>query len=312
MTMATLPDQNEVLGYLERLSNRGRWGADDQRGTLNLITPSVRRAAAALVVEGVSISCAQQVVTAHQDENLFGPPQRLLLLSHRARFGEITMEAFGAYLGLVYHGPTVTHLDSLCHYSCGGEFYNGVSVDSMHFVAGATSHAVTNAADGILTRGVLLDVPALKDTQWLEPATAVFPEDLEAAEARQGVTVREGDALLLYTGYISRKRAVGPTSMQRGYAGYHAACLPWFHRRGVAIVGSDAGNDVVPSGYPNFELPIHTIGLSRMGLWLLDACDLEGLVATYRKLGRSEFLLTLNPLPLEGGTGSPVNPVATF
>jgi kynurenine formamidase len=310
--MATVPSEDEVIGYLERLSNRGRWGADDQRGTLNLVTPEVRRAAAALVVEGISVSCAQEVVSEHQEENLFGPPQRLILLSHKASFGDRSMEAFGAYLGLVYHGATVTHLDSLCHYSCGGEFYNGTPTDRIHFVAGATSHAVTAASDGVLTRGVLLDVPALLGIDWLEPGTAVLPEHLEGAERRQGVKVGTGDALLLYTGYVRRKRDLGPTSMERGYPGYHAACLPWLHERGVAIVGSDAGNDVVPSGYAGFQLPIHVIGLSRMGLWLLDACDLEAVTETCLSLGRSAFLLTLNPLRLAGGTGSPVNPIATF
>ncbi len=309
--MTTVPDEKDVLGYLERLSNRGRWGADDQRGTLNLITPPVRRAAAALVVEGISVSCSQEIVSSYQEENMFGSPQRLMLLSHKGPFGDRPMEAFGAYVGLVYHGATVTHIDSLCHYSCDGEFYNGTSTDHVDFVAAATSHAVTNASDGVLTRGVLLDLPALLGVDWLEPGTAVFPEHLDAAAARQGVQVREGDALLMYTGYIRRKRELGPTSMERGYAGFHAACLPWFHERGVAIIGSDTGNDVVPSGYP-FQLPVHTIGLSRMGLWLLDACDLEALVDTSRSLGRAAFLLTLNPLRLAGGTGSPVNPIATF
>lgn len=309
--MTTTPDEHEVLGYLERLSNRGRWGAEDQLGTLNHITPDVRRAAAALVVEGVSVSCAQEVVSSHQEENLFGAPQRLVLLSHHGPFGDTTMEAFGAYVGLVYHGPTVTHLDSLCHYSCSGEFYNGVTTDHVDFAAGATSHAVTNAGDGVLTRGVLLDIPGTLGIDWLEPGTAIAPEHLDAAQERQGVQVRAGDAVLAYTGYVERKRRVGPTSMERGYAGYHAACLPWFHERDVAIIGSDTGNDVVPSGY-SFQLPIHVIGLSRMGLWLLDACDLEALVSTCRELSRHEFLLTVNPLRLEGGTGSPVNPVATF
>jgi kynurenine formamidase len=221
------------------------------------------------------------------------------------------MEAFGAYVGLVYHGATVTHLDSLCHYSCAGELYNAVSTDRVDFVAGATSHAVTVAADGVLTRGVLLDIPSLLGADWLEPGTAIVPEHLDGAEARQGVSVRAGDALLAYTGYVARKREHGPTSMAEGYAGFHASCLPWLHERGVAVLGSDTGNDVVPSGY-SFQLPIHVIGLSRMGLWLLDACDLEALVDACRTRDRFEFMLTLNPLRLEGGTGSPVNPVATF
>jgi kynurenine formamidase len=307
----SVPDEATVLAYLDTLSNRGRWGPDDQLGTLNLVTPEVRRAAAALVVEGVSVSCAQEIVSAHQEENLFGPPQRLLLLSHKGPFGDRSMEAFGAYVGLVYHGATVTHLDSLCHYSCAGELYNAVSTDRVDFVAGATSHAVTVAADGVLTRGVLLDIPSLLGADWLEPGTAIVPEHLDGAEARQGVSVRAGDALLAYTGYVARKREHGPTSMAEGYAGFHASCLPWLHERGVAVLGSDTGNDVVPSGY-SFQLPIHVIGLSRMGLWLLDACDLEALVDACRTRDRFEFMLTLNPLRLEGGTGSPVNPVATF
>ncbi|MGH9030701.1 MAG: cyclase family protein [Acidimicrobiia bacterium] len=309
--MVYVPDGEEVLGYLDGLSNRGRWGADDQRGTLNLITPEVRRAATALVVEGISVSCSQEVVGSHQEESLFGAPQRLVLLSHKGRFGAGSMEAFGAYIGLVYHGPTVTHLDSLCHYSFDGEFYNGTTTDHVDFVEGATSHAVTNASDGVLTRGVLLDIASLMGVDSLEPGTAVLPEHLDAAETRQGVEVGQGAALLIYTGYVRYKREVGPTSMERGYAGFHAACLPWFHERGVAIVGSDTGNDVVPSGY-EFQLPVHVVALSRMGLWLLDACDLEGLVETCRRLDRADFLLTMNPLRLAGGTGSPVNPVATF
>ena len=311
-TTTRVPDELEVMGYLDSLSNWGRWGTDDQRGTLNLVTREVRRAAAALVTEGVSVSSALEIVNEQQPEDIFGPAQRLMLMSHRGPAGDREMEAFGTYVGFVPHGATITHLDALSHYSCDGRFYNGVPVETMHWATGATSHSVTAASDGVLTRGVLLDVAATRGAEWLEPGTPVFPSDLEAAEARQGVTVGEGDALLMRTGYAARRRTVGPTSMQAGYAGYHAACLPWFHARGVAIVGSDAGNDVVPSGYERLPLPLHTVGITALGLWLLDVCDLEALAAACRELDRSTFLFTLNPLRLAAGTGSPVNPVATF
>jgi kynurenine formamidase len=141
----------------------------------------------------------------------------------------------------------------------------------------------------------------------------VSPSDLEAAEDRQGVRVDEGDVLLLRTGYGRKVRDQGPDEVAKvGRAGWHAACLPWLHERGVAMIACDTAQDAIPSGYPALRNPIHAVGIVAMGLWLLDNCDLEGLAQNCDGLGRWEFLFTLAPLRWVGATGSPANPIATF
>jgi kynurenine formamidase len=178
---------------------------------------------------------------------------------------------------------------------------------------GARHNAVTAAAQGIATRGVLLDVARLRGVDWLEPGEGVFPDELDAAEARAGVRVGRGDAVLLRTGYGRKKRERGPDRVQDvGRAGWHAACLPWLRERDVALIGADTAQDVHPCGYPGFRSPVHAIGIVAMGLWLLDNCDLEPLAEACARAGRCEFMLQVNPLRLAGVTGSPVNPIALF
>jgi kynurenine formamidase len=324
--MPDAPSEDEVLGYHKSLSNWGRWGTDDQLGTINLITPEKRRAAASLVTEGINVSCAWDLSTMPQVGDMFGPVQRHMLMTgeglndehrvvplHPVPGMDMSRQAGAAeYFGCVFHGVTITHIDALSHMFWDGTAYNGVPGALVNAMFGATSLAVTALRDGISTRGVLLDIPAARGVDWLEPATGVFPEDLEAAEAAQGVRVEEGDVVLLRTGYARQKRETGPIPPHEGQAGWHAASLPWLHERGAAAIGCDTGQDVVPSGYMTIGLPVHCVGMVAMGLTLIDNCDLEELSATCARLGRYEFFLTLAPLRLEGGTGSPVNPIATF
>ena len=322
--MSGAPSQDEVLGYFDSLSNWGRWGPDDELGTLNLVGPAKRREAAGLVEEGVSVSCAWDVDTATSPDQVFGAPQRFMLATgegladpDRVLPAGTTRPARHAgaaeYLGLAFHGYSVTHLDGLSHYFWDGRMYNGRPAAAVTAAAGATAHAVTAARHGIVSRGVLLDVAAARGGRWLEPGEAAFPADLEAAESRQDVQVGEGDVVLLRTGYGAKRRERGPDAPGAvGRAGWHAACLPWLHRRGVAAIGADTAQDVHPSGYDELRSPVHAVGIVAMGLWLLDNCDLEDLAATCARLGRNEFHFAVAPLRVVGGTGSPVNPIATF
>jgi kynurenine formamidase len=324
--MPTPPTQSDVLTYQETLSNWGRWGPDDQLGTLNLITPTVRRSATALVRDGISVSCAWDLETMPQEGDVFGPVHRFMIMTgeglrdeHRVAPphpvpGIDTTRFAGAaeYMGFVFHGVNVTHIDALSHVFWDAQSYNGGPAELVNAMFGATNLAVTAMRDGVLTRGVLVDVAAARGVPWLEPGEGVFPEDLAAAEARQGITVGEGDAVLLRTGYGRRKRERGPIPMHEGQAGWHVASLPWLRDRGVAAIGCDTAQDVVPSGYPEMPLPVHIIGMVTMGLLLIDNCDLETLAATCERLRRYEFMLTIAPLRLTGGTGSPANPIATF
>jgi kynurenine formamidase len=191
--------------------------------------------------------------------------------------------------------------------------YNGRPADLVSTSAGATVLAVDSVRDGVVGRGVLLDIPRLKGKDWLDSDEGVFPDDLEAAEAQCGVTVDTGDILLCRFGMMARRNAEGPSrAVFARRPGLHASCAPWLHERQVAALGSDSAQDLFPSGYAALRAPMHQVGIVAMGLCLIDNCDLERLATTCSQLNRWEFLLTIGALRIENGTGSPVNPLALF
>jgi kynurenine formamidase len=191
--------------------------------------------------------------------------------------------------------------------------YNGHRADRVSTAVGATVQSIEAAHDGMIGRGVLLDVARAKGVRWLDPGEPVFPEDLEAAERAQGVEVGAGDLLLCRFGTMALRNEHGPSrTVFERRPGLHAACLPWLHERQVAVLGSDSAQDALPSGYDRIRIPIHEVGIVAMGLWLVDNCDLETVGDTAARLGRWEFLLSIGPLRVQNGTGSPVNPIAMF
>ncbi|MFI9381793.1 cyclase family protein [Kutzneria sp. NPDC052558] len=310
-------ERQDVLGYFDTLSNWGRWGDEDERGTLNHITDEVRVGAAQAVRHGKSVSCAWEVSVPAEMERatntcpcaaeMPGAENMPVEAFHRDRRWGFSHER----LGFMFHGNTITHIDSPCHLFWDGRMYNGRPHTMVDAEAGSAWAAVTAAADGIVTRGVLLDVAKVRDVPWLEPGEGVYPEDLEEAERRQGVRVRPGDAVLLRTGY-GRARHEGRENTGFTQAGWHASCLPWLHERAVALIGADTPQDVQPSGYEDVLMPVHAVGLVAMGLWLLDNCDLEACAATAAELGQWDFHLAVAPVRFAGTSGSPVNPIATF
>lgn len=312
-----VPTEDEVVGYVEQLSNWGRWGPDDQLGTLNFVTPEVRQRAAGVVRDGVTVSLAMEMRTVPPH---LGPVQRFMMLTGQGLgeedrlpglFRGARMSAHTEFVAFAFHGPHITHLDAFSHISWDRKLYNGAPAAHVTSWDGATTGAVTAMADGIFTRGVLVDVPRLRGVEWLEESEGVFPEDLEAAEAELGFTIGEGDAVILRTGYRRRVAVHGEMEHVKK-PGWHAACMPWFHARNVALIGTDVACDVGPSGYRSIAVPVHVIALRAMGMPILDECDLEPVAEAAARLGRWEFLLTMAPLRLQGGTGSPVNPVAVF
>jgi len=305
----------EVEGLFASMSNRGRWGEDDRLGTLNLITAEKRRQAATLVQEGLTVSCAWDIRPNAMSANAsFGTPaQRYMVMTCCEPFGGDGRGAMASeWFGMLYHGVEITHLDALSHMAWDGQLYNGVPVSSQTPTSGATELSVVEAAGGIVSRGVLLDVPALTGRPWLEPAEPVRPADLDAACARQGVVVESGDVVLLHTGYARRRRelGMGMAISSEGYPGWHASTLPWLREHGVAAIGTDTATDVQPSGYTGVPTPVHYVGIVAMGLWLIDNCDFVELAQTCAQLGRWTFLFVLTGLRLRGGTGSPANPLA--
>ena len=299
----------DVERWKQELTNWGRWGPDDQIGTLNLITSEKRKQAASLVRDGISVSLARDAET---EEAIDNPrPYQVTPLGISA--DEIRVS---------YHGFIHSHLDFLNHNFIGeGVTYNGYKPDSA-VVARAGGHSrntVHNAKDGILTRGILIDMARFQNVPYLEPGTAIYVEDLEAWEDETGLTVSPGDAVFIRTGRWARRAAVGPWDIANEAAGLHASVIPWLRQRDIALLGGESPQDVAPAGIDpavtdNEDLgprPLHRFALIYLGMPLFDNVDLEALgeVAASRK--RWEFLLTAAPLPTRG-TGSPINPIATF
>lgn len=287
-----------IATWFKELSNWGRWGADDELGTLNLITSSKRKQALALARDGVSVSLARNVEKVEAADNPRPFEHEMLSAG---------MDSFA----VSYHGFAHTHLDSLCHFAYEDQMYNGVSRDTSTS-EGCQKLSILNVKDGVLTRGVLIDLAWLKGVEYLEPDTAIYPEDLDAWEDKTGLTIQSGDAVFFRTGRWARREDKGVWDIGSQGAGLHASCARWLKERDVAVVGSDFGTDVQPSGITDVRFPLHTLLIVAMGTPLFDNADLEALTVEAQSRGRWEFLLTAAPLAVPGGTGSPLNPIATF
>jgi len=293
-------------------SNWGRWGPRDQSGTLNLITPEVRRAAFALVRSGRTVSCAREIVPGPQPYERGATAVEFDMLRSGADAPPDAAAGASERLGIVFHGRYVTHLDALAHVFDHGRLYNDGDAGAVAGT-GAGTHAVTVARDGIITRGVLLDAARHRGVAELADGTSVAADELDAIARAQGVVLRPGDAVLLRTGHAARVASWRPGDTRlSGYAGWSASCLPWLHRHDVAVVGADTAQDPVPAPAGTTGYELHVTGIVRLGLWLLDNCDLEELAAACAAERRWDFLFVIAPLRLAGGTGSPVNPIAVF
>jgi kynurenine formamidase len=295
---------DEVKASFERISNWGRWGKEDQRGALNFITAEKRAAAARLAKAGEIVSLALPLSTQTTAENP-QPVQHLML-----HVGPHAVAALD-YFGIAPHGMAFTHLDALCHVFWDGRMYNGFSNREVGRF-GAKKCAIDVTRDGIVSRGVLLDIPKTRKVEWLEPGDPIYPEDLNAAEKMEAVRVDEGDILLIRTGRHQRRKAKGAWDPRReGLPGLDASCLTWLHERRIAVLGCDAVSDLIPNGYSGeLSMPIHVGTLVMMGIHLIDNADLEALSSACARHNRYEFLFAMAPLILEGGTASPVNPLA--
>jgi kynurenine formamidase len=284
------------------LSNWGRWGKDDQMGALNLITPAKRRQAAALVREGFSVSLSRDADTQKAIDNP-DPFEHSMLTTGTDR------------IGIVPHGVAHTHLDSLAHISYDGVFYNGYKPDPGAVMTnGHTRNSIINLKHGIVTRGVLIDLPRLKGVAYLEPGAPIYARDIEAWEKIAGVEVSAGDALFIRTGRWARRAALGPfdTNRTARRSGPSASMLPWLRQRDVALLGGDVPPSVAPSDAEGETGAVHDFALVYLGVHIFDNVDLEALAEAAAARKRWEFMLTVAPLAIRGGTGSPANPIATF
>jgi len=295
--------REQVDKWMAELSNWGRWGKDDGIGTLNLITPNKRRDALKLVRDGLSVSLAHTIDKEQAADN------------SRPLGQQMTLDGAGHAMDLYtiwYHGSIITHIDALCHYSFEGKIYNGFVQKEIVQGPGCVNNGIERQKNGIITRGILVDLPLLRNVAYLPPGTPIYPSDLEAWEKHAGIKIGSGDAVFLRTGRWARRDKEGPWNVAGNSAGFHASVLPWLKQRDVALLGNDAVNDVQPSGIQGSPRPIHQVAIVAMGLPLVDVMDLEAVAREAARLRRWEFLLTAAAVPVLGGTGFPLNPIATF
>ncbi|MGO1050336.1 cyclase family protein [Crossiella sp. CA198] len=292
MTAATDPELPD---------NWGRWGPEDELGTLNLITDQVRVRAAAEVRIGRWASLALPITPNPMISSPFAPST--VDVSPVQQMMQHTGIGVAADLMLVTnHHANSTHLDALAHWSTDDQVYPG-RPRAQTVTPGGVTHASTTAfAAGIVTRGVLLD---LAHEGPLASGHAVTGLDFERAEQRQGVEVGSGDALVVRLGWSSTPVPGTPTP------GISLDAVRWMHRRGVALFAGDRG-DAYPPLDPVGPSPLHGVGLGRMAMPLIDAAALDDLAALCAQLNRHTFLLSIAPPRIHGLTGVPVNPIAVF
>lgn len=300
---------DEFDAIFQSVKNWGRWGKDDQRGALNFITPAKRRDAAALVRDGNTVSCSLPLAKQPAVDN---PTPVMHLMTRAGDVQRPQMPATADYFAIAFHGYANTHIDALCHIYYQGKMYNGYDANLVTSL-GARALAIDVAETGIVSRGVLLDMPRLFGTKWLEPGTPIGLADLVAAEKEFNVTVESGDILLIRTGRHIRRAEVGPWEAHLQMAGLHVETLRWLHEREIAVLGCDGASDLNPAPVDGpIPMPIHIGAIAGMGVHLLDNCQLDDLAAACAQAGRWAFHLTVAPLRLSQGTGSPVNPIALF
>ena len=315
MTKITPPrpvSRAEFDDLFQQVSNWGRWGMDDQRGTLNYIQPEHVRRAAGLVRSGRSVSMAVPINKVAGPDNPRPAIHYMVTSFDVPDCGEPQFST--DYLACEFHGDCHTHIDALCHVGIRGRLYNGKPVSAVTS-RGPAIQDITAFANGIIGRGVLLDMPRLRGVRWLEPGEAVTTAELEAAEKSQGVTLGEGDILVFRTGHHRRRLQLGPWNngyTGEGKAGLHVETIRMLHERKVAAFFPDGDGETVPSNVEGVLYPIHALQIVSMGMVCADSLQFEELIEVCEQEQRWEFMVVAAPLRLPGGTGSLFNPIAVF
>jgi kynurenine formamidase len=297
----------------DSVKNWGHWGADDTKGTLNYITPEHVRRAASLVRSGRSISMSLPVNKIAGPDNP-NPAIHYMATGHDNDIGSGSLRFATDFLGMQFHGDCHTHIDALCHIAYRGQLYNGRPA-GLVTTSGADAFDIAEYAQGVVGRGVLLDIPRLRGVPWLEPGTAVSRAELEEAERAQEVRLEEGDLFVFRTGHHRRRVELGPWDngyAGEGKAGLHVDAISLLHERHVAGFLPDGDGETVPSTVEGMLYPIHPLQIAAMGMLASDSLNLEDLADACAAEQRWEFLVVVAPLRIPRATGSPFNPIAVM
>ncbi|MFG2794727.1 cyclase family protein [Streptomyces sp. NPDC048419] len=291
-----------------RMLSRAAWAKGD-RGALAALTPARVLAAAREVRTGRTVTLAAPVETLPGPDN--PEPARHRMNGRPAEHASSGLRFAMDSFAMNVHGDADSHIDALCHVIYDGTLHGGATASSIT-ADGATALSIEAARDGIVGRGVLLDIPRLRGVPWLEPGDHVTLDDLTAAEAAQHVRVGEGDLLFVRVGHRRRRGELGAWHAADARAGLHPSALEFLSDRRVAVLGGDGNNDTAPSSTEGVGFPVHVLAIHAMGLHLLDYLQFEDLAPVCQAEERWSFLCVIAPLRLPDATGSPVNPIAVL
>jgi kynurenine formamidase len=302
-------DLDEFQATFDRLSNWGRWGEDDQSGTLNLLTPETVRAAAGQIRSGRRVPCARALKIGRASTPGAEFLHHMLIGGEEAAATGLSSTA--DWIGLGIHGFDSTHLDSPAHIVWNGTLFNGIAASQVSTSRGALRCSVDLAVDGITSQGFLIDGPRIKGRPWLEPGETLDRPEVEAWCAAKGLEPAAGSIVCFRFGRDAADDA-GTSILGTSAPGVTVACAEWFHDHDVAVLLSDAISDTMPSPVEGVHLPIHALTIAAMGMWIVDNADLGALAQACADEDRWSFFLSLLPLHLKRSTGSPITPVAIF
>ncbi len=301
---------NDFRDLGRRLSNWGRWGADDEHGTVNLITPGRITGAAQLVRRGAIFDLGIPFdASGPQPGGLRINPVRLMSETGAQQAFPGAFHYADDYVFMPLQ--SASQWDGLAHVFYDDQLYNGFPASDVG-PHGAMHCSIDKMAKGIVGRGVLLDIAALRGVDWLQAGDVITPDDLDAAADRQGVEVGTGDVLLFRTGWRTKyKRENNAAEFMAGEPGLGLACCEWLHDREVAVVASDNwAIEVLPGEIDTELLPVHMVLIRDMGMTLGEILDLDELAADCTADGVWEFFLTAPPIKFTAAVGSPINPLA--
>jgi kynurenine formamidase len=291
----------------ERLRAEPSWGPADRRGALNYITPTTMLAAAGEVKMGRSVSMAAPIEYTVTADNPEPAHHKMTQTGDSAPSNGLSFAM--DQIGMNIHGNADTHIDALSHVIYDGRLYNNRPADIVGST-GAAELSISAAADGIVGRGVLLDVPRARGVPWLEPGDHVTANDLDATERDQQVQVGEGDLVFIRVGHRLRRFQLGPWDAADARAGLHPSVMEYLGGRRIALLGSDGNNDTAPSVVSGVDFPVHVLAIAALGVHLIDYLDFTAVAPICAEFRRWSFLCVIAPLRLALATGSPVNPIA--
>lgn len=305
------PEKKIYDKLFERVSNQGKWGDKDKRGTVNYIDNNKILSALKLPEKGISVSLSFNI-TQDSSEINHSDFDEITKYNHQASSVEFKGYDWASdNYSISYHGFTVSHMDGLAHLAQGGKLYNGYDASKIT-PQGFEELGIEAFSSGIISKGVLIDIPLLYGKKYLDAGTKVTITDILKFEKKYNVKIEKGDVVLVRTGRWSEKSIKGDSDYSKVSAGVDYKIASLLDERQVSVLGSDGTNDAQPSGIPEEGSPVHKLTLVSMGMPLLDNLNLEHISKEAKKQNKWEFFISVQPLRFKGGTGSPVNAIAIF